>query len=78
MPTFKDYLDNAWLSVSGAIALVHSYFFLNQEFTKQGLEGLEKYHDLLRWPSIIFRLCNDLSTSAVFILQHSIMFFCVE
>ncbi|XP_059452036.1 probable terpene synthase 12 [Corylus avellana] len=64
MPTFKDYLDNAWLSVSGAIALVHSYFFLNQEFTKQGLEGLEKYHDLLRWPSIIFRLCNDLSTSA--------------
>ncbi|XP_059451578.1 probable terpene synthase 12 [Corylus avellana] len=64
MPTFKDYLDNAWLSVSGAIALVHSYFFLNEEFTKQGLEGLEKYHDLLRWPSIIFRLCNDLSTSA--------------
>ncbi|XP_062153149.1 tricyclene synthase TPS4, chloroplastic-like [Alnus glutinosa] len=63
MPTFEDYLNNAWLSVSGAIALVHSYFFLNQKFSKQALEGLEKYHDLLRWPSIIFRLCNDLSTS---------------
>ncbi|GLT65719.1 hypothetical protein SLA2020_381330 [Shorea laevis] len=64
IPTFKDYLDNAWLSVSGAIALVHSYFFLNQKFTNQALEGLQKYHDLLRWPSVIFRLCNDLSTSA--------------
>ncbi|GLT65718.1 hypothetical protein SLA2020_381320 [Shorea laevis] len=64
MPTFKDYLDNAWLSVSGAVFLVHAYFFLNQKFTNQALEGLQKYHDLLRWPSIIFRLCNDLNTSA--------------
>ncbi|GLT65721.1 hypothetical protein SLA2020_381340 [Shorea laevis] len=64
IPTFKDYLDNAWLSVAGAIALVYSYFFLNQKFTNQALEGLQKYHDLLRWPSVIFRLCNDLSTSA--------------
>jgi isoprene synthase len=72
MPTFEDYLNNAWLSVSGAIALVHSYFFLNQKFSKQALEGLEKYHDLLRWPSIIFRLCNDMSTSMVFFLQNNI------
>ncbi|XP_062151842.1 tricyclene synthase TPS4, chloroplastic-like [Alnus glutinosa] len=64
MPIFKDYLDNGWVSVSGAVFIVHAYFFLNQKFTKQALEGLEKYHDLLRLPSIIFRLCNDLSTSA--------------
>jgi isoprene synthase len=65
MPTFKDYIDNAWLSVSGAVFLVHAYFVLNQKFTEQALEGIEKYCNLLRWPSIIFRLCNDLSTSAV-------------
>ncbi|KAL4620239.1 hypothetical protein ACB092_06G139100 [Castanea dentata] len=64
MPTFKDYLDNAWVSVSGVVILVHAYFLLNQTVTKQALGGLEKYHDLLRWPSMIFRLYNDLSTSA--------------
>ncbi|KAE8075783.1 hypothetical protein FH972_014471 [Carpinus fangiana] len=64
MPTFKDYIDNAWLSVSGAVFLVHAYFVLNPKFIEQALEGLEKYCNLLRWPSIIFRLCNDLSTSA--------------
>ncbi|KAG6722399.1 tricyclene synthase TPS4, chloroplastic-like [Carya illinoinensis] len=64
MPTFKDYLNNGWRSSSGTIFLVHSYFILNQTFTKEALEGLENYHDLLRWPSIIFRLSNDLSTAA--------------
>ncbi|XP_062153086.1 tricyclene synthase TPS4, chloroplastic-like [Alnus glutinosa] len=64
MPIFKDYIDNGWVSVSGVVFLVHAYFFLNQKFTKEALEGLEKHHDLLCWPSIIFRLCNDLSTSA--------------
>nr|QWQ79574.1 TPS16 [Juglans sigillata] len=65
MPTFKEYyLNNGWRSASGAIFLVHSYFILNQTFTKEALEGLENYHDLLRWPSIIFRLSNDLSTAA--------------
>lgn len=68
MPTFKDYLDNAWVSVSGVVILVHAYFLLNRTDTKQALGGLEKYHDLLRWPSTIFRLFNDLSTSAVLIL----------
>ncbi|OMO99925.1 hypothetical protein COLO4_13037 [Corchorus olitorius] len=29
----------------------------------KALESLENYHDLLRWPSLIFRLCNDLGTS---------------
>ena len=68
MPTFRDYLDNAWVSVSGVVILVHTYFLLNQTVTKQALGDLEKYHDLLRWPSMIFRLSNDLSTSAVLIL----------
>ena len=68
MPTFRDYLDNAWVSVSGVVMLVHTYFLLNQTVTKQALGGLEKYPDLLRWPSMIFRLFNDLTTSAVLIL----------
>ena len=60
-----DYLDNAWMSVSGALILVHAYFLTSPSITKRALEGLEDYHNLLRWPSIIFRLCNDLVTSTV-------------
>ncbi|RXH68081.1 hypothetical protein DVH24_028228 [Malus domestica] len=36
----------------------------SQGITKQALECLENHHSLLRWPSLIFRLSNDLSTSA--------------
>ncbi|EXC23173.1 Isoprene synthase [Morus notabilis] len=62
-PPFKDYLENGWVSVSGVVILVHTYFLMSKSITKQGLESLEKCHNLLRWPSIIFRLCNDLGTS---------------
>lgn len=64
-PTLKDYLENGWMSVSGVVILVHTYFFMTQKITKHGLESLENYHNLLRWSSIIFRLCNDLGTSTV-------------
>ncbi|XP_070673815.1 tricyclene synthase EBOS, chloroplastic-like isoform X3 [Malus domestica] len=63
-PTFEEYIDNAWISVSGVVFLVHTYFLLNPKITKQALECLENHHSLLRWPSLIFRLSNDLSTSA--------------
>lgn len=62
-PSSEDYLDNAWLSSSGALLLVHAYFLMSPSITNRALEGLEDYHNLLRWPSIIFRLCNDLVTS---------------
>ncbi|KAK4577390.1 hypothetical protein RGQ29_027760 [Quercus rubra] len=62
-PSSEDYLDNAWMSVSGALILVHAYFLMSPSITNRALEGLEDYHNLLRWPSIIFRLCNDLGTS---------------
>ncbi|CAL0333906.1 unnamed protein product [Lupinus luteus] len=63
LPKFDDYLNNAWVSVSGVVILIHSYFLLNHNITKETLVSLENYHDLLRRSSIIFRLCNDLGTS---------------
>ncbi|KAK9924613.1 hypothetical protein M0R45_032974 [Rubus argutus] len=62
-PTFEEYLANAWISVSGVVILVHTYFLLNQNITDEALECLENHHGLLRWPSLIFRLSNDLATS---------------
>nr|WBW04279.1 terpene synthase [Ficus benjamina] len=64
-PSFDDYLENGWMSSSGGLLLVNAYLLMSQDFTKQGLESLENYHNLLRWPSIIFRLANDLATSSV-------------
>ncbi|KAA3463645.1 putative terpene synthase 12 [Gossypium australe] len=63
VPTFQDYLENAWVSVSGHIFLVHAYFLQSPNITSEALDSLEQYHDILRWPSTIFRLCNDLGTS---------------
>ncbi|KAF3451715.1 hypothetical protein FNV43_RR07811 [Rhamnella rubrinervis] len=61
-PTLEQYLENAWISVSGVVLLA-SYFVLSDNITKQGLESLQSHHNLLRWPCIIFRLTNDLATS---------------
>ncbi|TKY66941.1 Tricyclene synthase EBOS [Spatholobus suberectus] len=63
VPKFGDYLNNAWVSVSGVVILTHAYFLLNHSITKEALESLDNYHALLQRPSTIFRLCNDLGTS---------------
>ncbi|KAE8686871.1 putative terpene synthase 12 [Hibiscus syriacus] len=63
VPTFQDYLENAWISVSGHAFLVHAYFLQNSSITGETFDSLEQYHDVLRFPSTIFRLCNDLGTS---------------
>ncbi|GKC20259.1 (E)-beta-ocimene synthase, chloroplastic-like protein [Tanacetum coccineum] len=64
IPTLEDYLNNAWRSVSGVVILTHGYFLINKETKKDMIESLEKYHELLKWSSTIFRLCNDLGTSS--------------
>ncbi|KAK1432622.1 hypothetical protein QVD17_09520 [Tagetes erecta] len=64
IPTLEDYLDNAWLSSSGVVILTHGYFLINQELIKKDVtESLEKYYDLMKWSSMVFRLYNDLATS---------------
>ncbi|KAF7146392.1 hypothetical protein RHSIM_Rhsim04G0059400 [Rhododendron simsii] len=63
-PTFKAYLDNALVSVSGVLILVHVYFLLTETITKEALECLEKkLHPLVECSSLIFRFSNDLATS---------------
>ncbi|CAI9282417.1 unnamed protein product [Lactuca saligna] len=64
IPTLQEYMDNAWRSVSGVVILTHGYFLINKEFKKDIVENMEKYNDLLKWSSIVFRLCNDLGTSS--------------
>ncbi|CAA3014353.1 isoprene synthase, chloroplastic-like [Olea europaea subsp. europaea] len=63
IPTFDEYLSMGWLSSSGPLLLVHAYFLMNKNITNEEIECFNDYPALLRYPSTIFRLCNDLSSS---------------
>ncbi|KAF8409447.1 hypothetical protein HHK36_005523 [Tetracentron sinense] len=62
-PTLEEYLNNAWISISAPVILVHGYFFVTNPITKEALECLESYPNIIRWSSMILRLCDDLGTS---------------
>ncbi|KAM7505543.1 hypothetical protein LguiB_004447 [Lonicera macranthoides] len=62
-PTLEEYLENAWISISGPTILMHAYFFVSNHHSKDALECPEKYSNLIRWSSIILRLGDDLGTS---------------
>ncbi|XP_057539415.1 isoprene synthase, chloroplastic-like [Amaranthus tricolor] len=62
-PTFEEYMDNGWVSISGVNALTHAFFYVSPEITPEALQALEIKHDILRLPSMVFRLANDLATS---------------
>ncbi|CAA3014355.1 isoprene synthase, chloroplastic-like [Olea europaea subsp. europaea] len=63
IPTFDEYLSMGWLSSSGPLLLVHAYFLMDKNITNEAIECFNDYPALLRYPSTIFRLCNDLSSS---------------
>ena len=58
-------MNNAWISMSAPVILVHAYFSITNPITKEALGFLERYHDIIRWSSIIFRFSDDLGTSSV-------------
>ncbi|KMS95949.1 hypothetical protein BVRB_003570 [Beta vulgaris subsp. vulgaris] len=62
IPTFEDYINNGWVSVSGSVILTHAYFMVSLDITPEALDCLNNNHDILRLPSIVFRLSNDLAT----------------
>ena len=64
-PTLQEYLSNAWISVSGPVILLHSYFFVTNPITEEALESLERNRNIIRWSSLLVRLTDDLGTSSV-------------
>ncbi|XP_022154840.1 terpene synthase 10-like [Momordica charantia] len=63
-PTLQEYLDNAWVSISGTVILVHAYVLATSPMVKDDLESLENNIDIFRWSSTILRLADDLGTSS--------------
>ncbi|XP_028771245.1 terpene synthase 10-like [Neltuma alba] len=62
-PSFHEYLENAWISISVPVALFHAYFSLPNSTNKEDLIWLDEYSNVIRCSSTIFRLVNDLGTA---------------
>ena len=58
-------MDNARISIAVPMILVHVLVLVTNQITKEALESLTNYPDIIRWSTTIFRLNDDLGTSSV-------------
>ncbi|XP_047340387.1 terpene synthase 10-like [Impatiens glandulifera] len=67
VPSLDEYLNHAWMSVGIPLVINHAYFLcastFNNPITEEGLEAIKNYHEIIKWPSMVVRLVNDLATS---------------
>ncbi|XP_058207567.1 terpene synthase 10-like isoform X1 [Rhododendron vialii] len=63
-PTFEEYMNNAWVSISAPVILTHAYFLSTSPITMEGLQWLVKYPNIIRWSATILRFADDLGTSS--------------
>ncbi|KAK7324275.1 hypothetical protein VNO77_27807 [Canavalia gladiata] len=62
IPSFEEYIENGWISISAPLILVHSYFLVPHTLEKGDLIYLEEYSDIIQSSSMILRLANDLGS----------------
>ncbi|XP_042981933.1 myrcene synthase, chloroplastic-like [Carya illinoinensis] len=62
-PSFQEYIENAWVSISAPAILVHVYFAITNPIKKEALDCLEEYSNIIRCSAMILRLADDLGTS---------------
>ncbi|KAF3963667.1 hypothetical protein CMV_011970 [Castanea mollissima] len=63
IPNLAEYLENAWISVSTPVILMHAYFMVTNPIMKEALGCFEEYPKIFYWSSMILRLTDDLGTS---------------
>nr|QJD20821.1 cineole synthase [Actinidia chinensis] len=62
-PSFEEYMNNAWISISATVILAHAYVLCTNPISCEGLKCVEKYPNLIRCSATILRLADDLGTS---------------
>nr|AMT81307.1 myrcene synthase [Lilium sp. BT-2016] len=62
-PTLEEYLENAWVSITGPLNLIVAYC-VNEDVTTDNLNKLTSHQDIIFCSSMIIRLCDDLGTSS--------------
>ncbi|PKU67752.1 Alpha-terpineol synthase, chloroplastic [Dendrobium catenatum] len=60
-PTLDEYLDNAWVTISGICTLITTYC-LSDDLTFEAIKSLEFYPPIVQYSSMLARLYNDLGT----------------
>ncbi|XP_010550150.1 PREDICTED: 1,8-cineole synthase 1, chloroplastic-like [Tarenaya hassleriana] len=64
-PTFKEYIENARISIGAPVILIHSYCVLADKISKETIESLvEDRQPVVKGSAIIMRVANDIGTSA--------------
>ncbi|MED6195317.1 hypothetical protein PIB30_036788 [Stylosanthes scabra] len=59
-PRFEEYIENAWISISAPVILVHTYVLVPSQSFRE--EDLLHYSDVIKYSSLILRLANDHGT----------------
>nr|AUG98169.1 gamma-terpinene synthase [Trachyspermum ammi] len=62
-PSLKEYLDNAWISITGPIILTHSYFLTATSLPEEALKSIWNYPKVVRLAATILRIADDMGTS---------------
>ncbi|KAL8217016.1 hypothetical protein R6Q57_023853 [Mikania cordata] len=62
-PTFQEYLENACVSISGLVILIHAKFSSSVDATKEILQCMQRFDKIDHYSSLILRLLDDLATS---------------
>ena len=61
----SEYMDNAWILITGPVILTHSYFLTANSNTDDALQYLKTYPKIIRLSAKILRLVDDMGTSSV-------------
>ncbi|XP_074579061.1 monoterpene synthase 7, chloroplastic-like [Curcuma longa] len=61
-PKLEEYLENAWVSISGPTILVNAYC-MGKDLTGEALKSFPSYYQITRFSSRLFRLIDDMGTS---------------
>nr|WBW04293.1 terpene synthase [Ficus erecta] len=62
-PTLQEYIENAWISVSSHVILMHAYISITNPMTEVDLKFLETYPSIIRNSAMILRFTDDQGTS---------------
>ncbi|KAK7245201.1 hypothetical protein RIF29_40036 [Crotalaria pallida] len=61
-PSFKEYTENAWISISAPVLLTYAPFLIPHSIKKEDLVYIEEYSNIVRFSAMISRLANDLAS----------------
>ncbi|CAI9114756.1 OLC1v1015549C1 [Oldenlandia corymbosa var. corymbosa] len=63
-PTLEEFMEDGWISSASPTMILHTFFCVTNPISKDGLECLDKYPEIVRLSTTIVRYADDLGTSS--------------